>query len=78
MLNYKNLISKDQQIGFLTKKVRDDGSLSIEEKAEIVDSLKRFQIELGIFPYDRFVKYASNHKGSVFSSDVKWDITSGE
>jgi glycine C-acetyltransferase len=58
-------IESSQQIGFLAKKVRADKNLTIYEKAEIVNALKQLQISRGMFPYDRYVKYASNKFGEI-------------
>lgn len=67
---YGYSIKNSQQIGFLTKKVRGDRNLTIYEKAEIVQSLKQLQIDGGMFPYDRYIKYASNRFGEISTRSV--------
>jgi len=55
------------QIGYIAKKVSDDSALTLQQRAEVTHSLKELQSEMSIFPYDRYIKTASDHKGEILS-----------
>ncbi len=55
------------QIGFIAKKVSQDKELNIQQRSEIVHALKNFQINAQVYPYDRYIKEASNNLGVILS-----------
>jgi len=55
------------QIGFIAKKASMDKSLDIKKRSEIVYALKEFQTKKEVYPYDRYIKEASNNVGVILN-----------
>jgi 7-keto-8-aminopelargonate synthetase-like enzyme len=61
-------INPNDDLGFLARKLDSDKNLSTRQKAEIIYALKEEKEKSDLFPYNRYIKYASNNNGIILDN----------
>jgi 8-amino-7-oxononanoate synthase len=67
-------INKHMAIGFLMKKLVEEGITDLESISDTLHSLKELQNQEGLFPYDRYTEFGSDSKSRIiteFSNEKK-------